>query len=71
MVQKYSRIKVYMYNALAVPILQYVSKIWALKQKDKKLMTSIERKVFRTAGFALFDTKKNEEIFGSVGSTTG
>jgi hypothetical protein len=45
---------------LALPILQYVSEIWTLKQKNKKLFTSLDGKVFRTAGFALFDTKKKK-----------
>jgi hypothetical protein len=59
-VQKSSRLKVY--NALALPILVYGSEIWTLRQKDKKRLTSIEIKFFRTAGYTLFDHKRIEEI---------
>jgi len=45
--------------------------MWTLRQKDKELLTSIGRTVFRTAGCPLFDPKKNEGIFGRVESTAG
>jgi hypothetical protein len=52
-----------MYNALAVPILLYGSEIWTLRQKDKERLTSVGIKFFRkTAGYTLFDHKKNEEV---------
>jgi hypothetical protein len=61
-VQKSSRIKVY--NALAVPTLVYGSKIWNLRTRDNKLLTSIEMKFFRTAAlYTIFDVhKRNDEI---------
>jgi hypothetical protein len=44
-----------MHNALALPILPHGVEIWALRQKDKKGLTSIEMKFFRrTAGYALY-----------------
>ena len=61
LVQESSRIKVQ--NALAVTILLYDSEIWTLRQKDKICLTSIEMKFFwRTAGYTLFDSKRDEEI---------
>jgi hypothetical protein len=61
LIQKYSRIKIY--NALAFPILLHGSEILTLRQKDKNRLTSIEMKFFRrTAGYTLFDHKRNEEI---------
>jgi hypothetical protein len=56
-----SSIKVY--SALALPILLYGSEIWTLRPKDKKRLTLIKIKFFRrTAGYTLFDHKRNEEI---------
>jgi hypothetical protein len=61
LVQKFSRIKAY--NALALPILLHDSKIWTLRKKDKKRLTSVEIIFFRrTAGHTLLDHKRNEEI---------
>jgi hypothetical protein len=61
LIQKSSRIKIY--NTLALPILVYGSKIWTLRQKDKNQPTSTEMRFFKTtAGFTLFDHKRNEEI---------
>jgi hypothetical protein len=52
------------YNALAIPILLYVSASWTFekkKKKDKKLLKSIEKTLFRrTGGYTLFDFKSNE-----------
>jgi len=50
------------YNALPVPFLLYGSVIWNLIKKDKKLLTSIEIKFFRTTGYIFLDHKKSEEI---------
>jgi len=47
---------------LALAIIFYGSEIWSLRQKDKKRLTSIEMKFFRTTGNTLFDYKRNEEI---------
>jgi hypothetical protein len=59
--QKPSTINVY--NALALPNLLYESEIWTLRQKDKKWLTSIEMQFFRTtAGYTLFEHKRNKEI---------
>ena len=55
-----------MYNVLAVPIL-YGSEILTLRQKDKKLLASIEMKFFRrTASYTIFDDKRNEEILENL-----
>jgi len=60
LIQKSSRIKVY--NALALPIL-YGSEILTLRQKDEKRLAPTEMKFFRgTAGYTLFDFKRDEEI---------
>jgi hypothetical protein len=45
---------------VALPILLYGSEIWILREKDKKTITSIEIKFFRTAGYILFNHKRNE-----------
>ena len=59
-VQKFSRIK--LYYALAVSFISYGSGIWTLRKKNKNL-TSMEIKFFRrTAGYTLFDHRRNEEI---------
>jgi hypothetical protein len=60
LVQKSSIIKVY--NALALSILLYGSEVWTLRPKDKKQLTLIGMKFFRTVGYTLFDHKRNEEI---------
>jgi hypothetical protein len=60
LVQKSARIKAY--TALALPILLYGSEIWTLRQKEKRRLTLIEMKLFRTAGYTLFDHKRNEKI---------
>ena len=61
LVQKFSRIKEY--NALAVPGLLCENEIWNLRKKDKKRLTSIEIKFFRsTEGYTLNDHKRYEEI---------
>jgi len=51
-----------MCNALALHILLYGSEIWAHRREDKRRLTSIEIKFFRTAGYIRFDHKGNEEI---------
>jgi len=44
-------------------LLLYDSEIWTLRQKDKKRLTSLEMKCFRSsAGHTLHDHKRNEEI---------
>jgi len=48
------------YNTLALPILLHGSEIWTLRKKDKKQLTSIEIKFFRTARYILFNHKRNE-----------
>jgi hypothetical protein len=61
LVQESSRRKIY--NALTFPILLYGSEIWTLRQKDENRLTSMEIKFFRrTAGYTLFDHKRNEKI---------
>jgi hypothetical protein len=61
LVQKSLKIKIY--NTLALPTLLYGNEIWTLKQKDKNRLTSGEMKFFRrTAEYALFDHKRDEEI---------
>jgi len=58
LVQKFSRL-----DALAVPIVLYGSEIWNHRKEDKKRLTSVEIKfVRRTAGYTLFDHKRNEKI---------
>jgi hypothetical protein len=53
-------------NTQAVPILPYGSEIWILTQKDKKRLTSSKMKVFRgTAGYILFDHKRNAKFWES------
>jgi len=59
LVQKFSRIKACTF-ALNIPL--YGSEIWSLRQKDKKRLTSIEMKFFRTTVNTLFDHKRNEVI---------
>jgi hypothetical protein len=61
MVQKSSRIKIY--NAVALPILLCGSEIWTFRQNNKNRLTTIEMKFSRrTAGYTLFDHKRNGEI---------
>jgi hypothetical protein len=45
-----------------LPILLNGIVIWAFRKKNKKLLTSIDIKFFRTAGHTLFDHTWNEEI---------
>ena len=59
LVKKISRIKVH--NTLAFPTLFHGREIWTLRKKDKKRLTSIEMKFFRTVGYILFNHKRNEE----------
>ena len=51
----FSRMKVY--NAPVLHIFLHGSETWTLRKKDKKRLTSIEMKFFRTAGYTLFDHK--------------
>jgi hypothetical protein len=45
------------------PILLHGSEIWTLRQNDKKGLTSVEMEFFRrTAGYTLFDHKRNGDI---------
>jgi hypothetical protein len=55
-VQTFSSIKGY--NALAITILLNGSEIWTIRKK----MTSVEMKIFRTAGYTLLDHKRNEKF---------
>jgi hypothetical protein len=58
--QKFSRSK--LHNALCLLILLYGSDIWVFKKKDKERLTSTGMKFFRrTAGYTLFDYKRNEK----------
>jgi hypothetical protein len=51
----------------AVPILLYGSRIWPLRKNNKKRLTPIKTKFFgRTAGYKLFDRKRNEEILETL-----
>ena len=46
-----------------LPIILYGREIWALRKKNKKRSTSIEKKIFRrTARYTHCDHKRNEEI---------
>jgi len=56
LVQKFSRIK--LYNRLVLPILLYGGEIWTLSKKEKKKLTSVEIKFFRTAGYNHILAKK-------------
>ena len=50
-------------DELALAILLYGGEIWALKEKNKKRLASIETKFFgRRTGFTLFEHKMNEAI---------
>jgi hypothetical protein len=69
LVQKSSGIKVH--NALALPILQYVSEIWALRQRIKKLLTSLEREVSEQRVSHFLAPKRMKKIFGRVESANG
>jgi len=60
LVQNFSRIKAC--STFALAILLYGSEIWSLRLKDKKRLTSIEMKFFRTTGNITFDHKRNEVI---------
>jgi len=59
-----------MYNALALRILLYGSEIWAHRRKDKRRLTSIEIKFFRTDRYIRFDHKGNEEILYELKAET-
>jgi len=61
--QKLSRLKVY--NALALSILLCGTEIWALKKKSKKLLTSVELKIFRRkAGYTRSWAQQEWRNFG-------
>jgi hypothetical protein len=61
LIQKFSRIKVY--NVLNLQIILYESEILNLRKNYKRRFTPIAMKFFRrTAGYTLFDQKRNEEI---------
>ena len=55
-------IYIYIYNALALPILLYVKRNLDPWKKGQRRLTSIEIKFFRTTGYIRFDHKGNEEI---------
>jgi hypothetical protein len=58
---KKTRIK--LYNTLALPVLLYGSKTWALKARDTKRITAAEMKYVRiTAGYTWTDYKTNTQI---------
>jgi len=62
LVQKCSRIKVY--NHWLIPFYYVEAKFGSLEKKDKTRLASIDMKFFRrTAEYALFGHKRNEEIF--------
>jgi len=58
--QKISKNKIC--NALAVPNLLYGNGTWTFGKKDKKRLTSMEMKFFRTVGYTIFDHKRKEEF---------
>jgi hypothetical protein len=61
LVQKFSKIKVYITQVL--PRLLDCNEIWILKRKNKKRLTSSKIKFFRiTAEYTLFDHKRSEDI---------
>ena len=60
MAPKFSRI---IYDALAFAVLLYGIEIWSLrKEREKKIDINQDETLRRTAGHALFDHKKYEEI---------
>jgi hypothetical protein len=64
LVQKFSSIKVY--NALVLQILLFEIEICILRKKDKKLLSSIEMKVFiRTARYPFLTTKGMKKFWKS------
>jgi hypothetical protein len=61
LVQKFSSLEVY--NAVTLPTLYTEAKFGHEKKKRIKRLTSVEMKFFlRTAGYALLDHKRKEEI---------
>jgi hypothetical protein len=67
-VQKSSRMKIY--NTLAIPTLIYGSEIRTLTQEDKSRLKASEIKFLRrTAGYALLDHKKNDDILQELNTT--
>jgi hypothetical protein len=52
------------YSTLARPVLIYGSEAWTIRKADEKRLQAAEMKFMRkTAGFTLWDHKRNEEIF--------
>jgi hypothetical protein len=51
------------YNTLTDPLFYVGSKFGPLDKRMNKRLTSVEKKYFRTARYALVDQKRNEEIF--------
>jgi phosphoribosylaminoimidazole-succinocarboxamide synthase len=45
------------------PIILYGIENYALRKKDKKRLTSLKMRNFRTAGYTLLDRKRNEASF--------
>jgi hypothetical protein len=51
------------YNILATPSLLYGCEIWTLKQRDIRKLKKAEVKFMRhTAGYSLFDHRRNEDV---------
>jgi hypothetical protein len=61
LVQPHTRLN--MHRTLARPVLIYGSETWTIRKADEKRLQAAEMKFMRkTAGFTLWDHKRNEEI---------
>ena len=56
------KIRIKLYNAMALPALLHVSENWTIKEKDTRRITAAEMKYMRkTAGYTWTDHKTNTE----------
>jgi hypothetical protein len=61
LIQQHTRLNIY--RTLARPVLIYGSEAWTIRKADERSLQAAEMKFMRkTAGFTLWDHKRNEEI---------
>jgi hypothetical protein len=67
---KLKKIRIKLYNTLAVPVLLYRSENWATKARDASRITAAEMKYTRrTAGYTRAGRKTNTEIARELNTT--
>jgi hypothetical protein len=54
--------RIHIYKTLARPVLSYASEAWTIRTDEKRLISAEMRFLGRTAGYTLWDHKRNKDI---------